>query len=224
VDAYVDWSGVRERVAVAAKRGAVGLHSRFEPTLTAGEIAEVEAQYGITLPEEYRLFLAEVGAGGPGPALKLTTLSRIDGRWGWVWDTVGHDYPWLLDPSGAFVEDDEWIDVQRQALRAVGHEPTIRDDEYDYWHDYQAAFGEYRAGELWELHRGQGAVHISDNGCGATSYLIVVGPRRGELRFRDCGFNTAYEPEETIDGHRYDFYTWYMAWLEQHEARVGIRR
>ncbi|MGW3917117.1 SMI1/KNR4 family protein, partial [Streptomyces sp. NPDC005070] len=54
----------------------------FEPVLTPAEIAEVEAQYGVALPEDYRTFLAEVGAGGPGPALELTSLRRIDGRWG----------------------------------------------------------------------------------------------------------------------------------------------
>nr|WP_240510013.1 SMI1/KNR4 family protein [Streptomyces malaysiense] len=35
--------------------------------MTAAEIAEVEARYGVELPKEYRTFLAEVGAGGPGP-------------------------------------------------------------------------------------------------------------------------------------------------------------
>lgn len=57
-----------------------------------------------------------------------------------------------------------------------------------------------------------------------TSYLIVVGPHRGELRFRDSAENPPFEPLETADGRRHDFYSWYMEWLEQHELRVGIDR
>lgn len=92
VNTQVDWSGVRERVIAVeeAERRARGREpSRcptFEPVLTPAEIAEVEARFGVTLPDEYRTFLAEVGAGGPGPALHLTSLCRIDGTWGWLWD------------------------------------------------------------------------------------------------------------------------------------------
>ncbi|WP_437074397.1 SMI1/KNR4 family protein [Streptomyces sp. enrichment culture] len=46
----------------------------FEPVLTPGQIAEVEAQFGVVLPEEYRSFLAELGAGDPGPDRRLTSL------------------------------------------------------------------------------------------------------------------------------------------------------
>ncbi|WP_280691835.1 MULTISPECIES: SMI1/KNR4 family protein [unclassified Kitasatospora] len=107
MNTQVDWSGVRERVIAMeeAERRARGREpSRcptFEPVLTPAEIAEVEARFGVTLPDEYRTFLAEVGAGGPGPALHLTSLCRIDGTWGWLWDG---GYHWLLDPSGPFVE------------------------------------------------------------------------------------------------------------------------
>lgn len=86
------WSGVRDRV-IAMKQAQQRTSGRpplryriFEPVLTAEEVAEVEAHYGVTLPEDYRTFLMEVGAGGPGPALELSTLKRINGTRGWVWD------------------------------------------------------------------------------------------------------------------------------------------
>jgi hypothetical protein len=221
VDALVDWSGVRDRVAAAVSRGAPGLHAHFEPVLTADEVAEVEAQCGVVLPEEYRSFLLEVGSGGPGPALELTTLSRIDGQWGWLWDTVGPDHPWRLDASGAFIENEQWLEEQQRFLRMAGHEAAAPDDEHGYLRDFKVAFGAYRGEELWHLHRERGAILISDNGCGMTSYLILVGPHRGELRFRDCAENPPYEPLETADGRRHNFYSWYMEWLEQHELRVS---
>ena len=77
------------------------------------EIAEVEAQCGVALPLEYRTFLAEVGAGGPGPGA-VTPLRRIE---------------------------EKWVDQQIATLRAAGHEPTTRDDEDDYFYAYLEVFG-----------------------------------------------------------------------------------
>jgi hypothetical protein len=191
----------------------------FEPVLTAEEVAEVETQYGVTLPEDYRTFLMEVGSGGPGPALELTTLKRINGTWGWVWD---HDEknPWLLDPSGPFVETDQWADQQLATLRAAGHEPARRNDEFDYFDDYVAVFGD-QGEEAWHLERGRGAIHISDNGCGMTGWLVIVGPHRGEVRDRDCATNPPFDPYLDATGDRHTFGTWYLQWLEQHEAEYS---
>ena len=80
--------------------------------LSSAEIAEVEAQYGVVLPHEYRTFLAEVGAGGPGPGIELTTLRRVDGSWAWDCDSI----PWPLDSSRPFVESEDWADQQRATM------------------------------------------------------------------------------------------------------------
>ncbi|MFE7045881.1 SMI1/KNR4 family protein [Streptomyces atratus] len=205
---------------VEAERRARGWRSSqypiFEPVLTAAEIAEVEAQYGVELPDEYRTFLAEVGAGGPGPALELTSLRRVDGKWGWVWDEGD---PLLLDPSGPFVETEEWADQQIATLNAAGYESTTRDDDDDYLDDYRVVFGD-AGDEVWHEERVRGAIHISDNGCGMTSWLIVVGPRRGELRDRDCATNPPFEPYVDVRGNRHTFHTWYLEWLEQREREA----
>ncbi|MEU4302907.1 SMI1/KNR4 family protein [Kitasatospora aureofaciens] len=218
MNTHVDWSGVRERVIAVeeAERRARGReplsYSLFEPVLTPAEIAEAEAQFGVALPEEYRTFLAEVGAGGPGPG-HLSSLCRIDGNWGWL----DEGYHWLLDPSGPFVETEGWAEQQRATLRAAGYEPATQDEDTDYLDDYYKVFGD--AGEeAWHLERGRGAVIISDNGCGMTGWLIIVGPHRGELRDRDCATNPPYEPYLDANGNRHSFHTWYLEWLEQRES------
>jgi hypothetical protein len=117
MNAQMHWSAVRDRVMAVTEaecraRGRAPLgQPLFESVLTTDEIAEVEAQYGVPLPDEYRSFLAEVGAGGPGPALALMSLRRVNGTWGWVWDDDEND-PWTLDPSGPFIESSEWADHQ----------------------------------------------------------------------------------------------------------------
>ncbi|MEH0421207.1 SMI1/KNR4 family protein [Streptomyces sp. B21-083] len=55
----------------------------MEDRLTQGELAELEAQTGVRLPEEYRTFLLHVGAGGAGPAYGLFPVRRVQGRWRW---------------------------------------------------------------------------------------------------------------------------------------------
>ncbi|MFH7340902.1 SMI1/KNR4 family protein [Streptomyces hygroscopicus] len=224
VNTRVQWPGVRERVIAVeeAERRARGRgpsrRPTFEPALTPAAIAEVEAHFGVPLPDEYRTFLTEVGAGGPGPAFDLTSLRRIDGKWGWVWEN-DEDHPWLLDPSGPFVETEDWTDQQIATLRAAGYEPTPRDEDDDYLDDYRKVFGD--AGEdLWFLERGRGAIPISDNGCGMTSWLIVVGPHRGELRDRDCAVNPPFEPCTDTNGSPHTFRSWYLEGLEQRERQL----
>ncbi|MEU9979443.1 SMI1/KNR4 family protein [Streptomyces sp. NPDC051014] len=224
MNTQVQWSGICERVIAVeeAERRASGQgpspYPTFEPVLTPAEIAEVEAQFGVALPEEYRTFLAEVGAGGPGPALHLTSLRRIDGRWGWVWDG-DEDRPWLLESSGPFVEAEDWAAQQLATLRSAGYEPTSRDEDDDYLDDYRKVFGE-AGDEVWDRERGRGAIHISDNGCGMTGWLIAVGPHRGELRDRDCGVNPPFTPYIDANGNPHTFRSWYLDWLEQREREA----
>ncbi|MFD8396322.1 SMI1/KNR4 family protein [Streptomyces sp. NPDC059680] len=222
VNTRVHWSGVRERVIAVeeAERRARGRgpsrYPTFEPVLTPAAIAEVEAQFGVALPHGYRTFLAEVGAGGPGPAFELTSLRRIDGKWGWVWEN-DEDHPWVLDPSGPFVETEDWADQQIATLRAAGYDPTTRDEDDDYLDDYRKVFGD-AGDDVWFLERGRGAIPISDNGCGMSGWLVIVGPHGGELRDRDCAVNPPFEPYVDANGNHHTFRSWYLEWLEQRET------
>ncbi len=129
VNTHAHWPGVRERVIAVEETSVEPVavvrleYPTLEPVLTPAEIAEVEAQFGVALPDEYRTFLADVGAGGPGPAFELTSLRRIDGQWGWVWEN-NKDHPLALDPSGPFVETEDWAAQQMATLRAARYEPA----------------------------------------------------------------------------------------------------
>ncbi|MDW6058250.1 SMI1/KNR4 family protein [Streptomyces sp. FXJ1.4098] len=72
------WAGVRERVLALRKAprwwavfGADfpdhGHNFELLPVLTEEQLGAVERRLGTELPEEYRTFLLEVGAGGAGP-------------------------------------------------------------------------------------------------------------------------------------------------------------
>lgn len=219
----MDWSGVKARViAVERARGSWRIQREvFERTLTLEEIAEVESEIGVALPEEYAAFLVEVGSGGPGPEIELTTLCRSEGRWAWIWSTSGS---WLTtDARGPFLENHEWIGHQIATLEAAGFEPTVRDVEDDYIGDYMKAFGEHDGYSLFCEQRFCGTIHISDNGCAMTSWLVTAGPHHGEIWFSDEGLNSPLEQLVDANGRPHSFYTWYIDWLERQEASVGIR-
>jgi hypothetical protein len=214
-----DWRGVRDRV-IAAERARGRMPPIFHPVLASNQIGEVEVQIGVELPEAYAAFLAEVGSGGPGPECALTTLCKVDGRWAWVWED---DTILATDARGPFLENEEWIGHQIVTLRAAGHEPTVRDEDEDYCADYLRAFGDDEGFRLFHEQRLCGSIHISDNGCGMTSWLVMTGPHRGEIWFRDAAPNAPFEPLLDAGGRPHNFYTWYLDWLERKEASVGLR-
>ena len=81
--------------------------------------------------------------------------------------------------SGPFLENEEWIGHQLATLRAAGHQPTVRDEDEDHCADYLKAFGEYDGYQLFNEQRLCGSIYISDNGCGMTSWLVMVGASSG---------------------------------------------
>lgn len=57
----------QHRVFGARRVGNYGHQYRERPVLSADAVADLEADYGVTLPAELRAFLQTVHSGGPGP-------------------------------------------------------------------------------------------------------------------------------------------------------------
>ena len=118
----------------------------------------------------------------------------------------------------------EWASAQVATLRAAGHEPGARDEEDDYREDYKKAFGPDAGAEAFQVQSARGMIYLSDNGCGTTSWLVLTGPHRGEVRDRECAVNPPYEPAIDAEGNRHTFRTWYLEWLERREAQADPQR
>jgi len=214
----VDWADVGHRVrrlrgSPGADRvfGAAGGHG-FEllPPLTSAEVAGAEAQLGISLPADYRAFLLGAGAGGAGPYYGLFPLVRdAAGAWGWrALDIAETDLTRLAEPF------DPGPRLEAMAHLWASAPPYVTG----------AGGAEYRAwSRAWEETLDDprlttGAIGLCHEGCAYVDWLVVSGPRRGEIWFDGRPADGPVEPRLDEAGQPVTFAGWYLQWLSEAEA------
>ncbi|MEV8452508.1 SMI1/KNR4 family protein [Streptomyces sp. NPDC052095] len=214
------WTDVRRRVeAVGAGPsggevfGARGHEWILQDPLSRGELAELETQTGVRLPEEYRAFLLHVGAGGAGPGYGLFPVRREQGRWRWEGD--GADLPdlsRLAEPFPGRGPGPELLDP------LLSERPE--EEDFDDIEDFDEAFEEWE--QRWEAvmfadERTVGAIVVSHLGCAQREWLVVSGSHRGTIwsdrRVDDLGL----APVLDADGAPVTFAHWYTGWLREAE-------
>ncbi|WP_324789612.1 SMI1/KNR4 family protein [Streptomyces sp. H51] len=214
------WAGVRERVAAvgaAAARGevfgAVGHEWVLEEPLAPAELAELETQTGVRLPEEYRDFLLHVGAGGAGPAYGVFPVRRVRGRWRWEGD--GADLADLGRLAEPFPEHGPDPELLKSLLSQCPEEEDFTDiEDFD---EAMEAWDERWSAVLFAPERTAGAVAICHLGCAQREWLIVSGTRRGTI-WSDCRVDDVdLAPLLDEDGTPLTFARWYLRWLEECE-------
>ncbi|MER5930954.1 SMI1/KNR4 family protein [Streptomyces sp. NPDC002054] len=207
------WDGVRERVLALREAprwqsvfGAEGGH-RFEllPVLTEEELRAVERWLGAELPEEYRTFLLQVGAGGAGPHYKLFPMVPPGP------DTPPADGHCTVPfrPEGT----DEFHAHDAEEPRPEDH----ADDEA-----FAAAYA------AWDARRDEladalceGTILLDHQGCAYYTLLVVTGPGRGTVweDVRAVGEGVAPVRLVGIEGP-VSFAQWYLNWL-RHAERIA---
>ncbi len=219
----IDWSEVGARLRRLATepmpaRPVFGTGShRFglEPPLSAAEVAAVEHQFGVALPEEYRDFLLQVGAGGAGPAYGAVALRH--GRAGWTW----------ADSEAAITRLDQ---LHRpfavQPAPPPGYDDLLASEPaedafaaHDLYYDAYQKWANTCARILREdPTRDIGAACLSTVGCAQYTWLVVSGPAAGQM-WQDARCDDFEMAPETNDaGDVLTFGTWYLDWLAKAEA------
>lgn len=191
-----------ERCRNAIKRpnvfGADSHEFKLNPPLHESDIVQFESEHRIRLPEDYRLFLSEIGNGGAGPYYGVFKLGEMDDgfkhkRWKVNDGFVG-------DLSKPFPNSDTWNDLPLF--------PDEQDDEDAYAAELDAFDETY-----WDTRNVNGAIPICHQGCAYRNWLIIVGPEAGnvweDLRVDHKGLM----PVESKRGHRAGFLEWYNDWL-----------
>lgn len=214
------WADVRQRVEAAGAGpasskvfGALGHKWVLEDPLTQGELAELEAQIGVRLPEEYRGFLLHVGAGGAGPAYGLFPVRRVQGRWRWEGD--GADLADLSRLAEPFPDQGPDPDLVNDVLAQRPEEEDF--DDIEDFDDAIEAWDERWEAVMFAPERTAGAIVISHLGCAQREWLIISGSHRGTI-WSDCRVDDVdLAPLLHEDGTPVRFARWYTDWLEKAE-------
>lgn len=181
-------------------------NGRLGRVLSEDEVVAFEREYGITLPEEYRTFLLEVGDGGLGPGGGLCPLAEAAEQS----PTRDLDQPFpfcyrLCEEERARFGEDLRSHSWQEALalaerRGQGAPRNRREIEY------------YQPGVLYLA---------TPNEPWASVYLVVTGEDRGltwGYGHIECGWvpetQTWAEDEEGIDKPPRGFFRWYEDWLD----------
>lgn len=191
--------------------GAIGHRYRFRPPLEERELLEFERRQEIRLPEGYRAFLRELGNGGPGPFYGIHPLGLFDGG--------RDDQPWEADPMAAGRLDRPFPLREAWNLPAERLTPPAglgRGEALDRWFE---AFDE----EYWRPDRLNGAFPICHHGCALRTYLVVTGPERGNVWFDRRADYEGMEPHVDHEGRHLEFLEWYVRWLDESLASLGVR-
>lgn len=215
-----NWAGVRQRVETVGARptgrgvfGASGHEWTLEDPLSPGELGELEAQLGVRLPEEYRAFLLQVGAGGAGPAYGLFAVRRAQDRWRWEGDGADLTDPArLAEPFPDGGPDRTALD-QHLALRPEEEDfdgTEGFDDAIEAWHKQRQAL-------MFAPERTAGAIVISHLGCALRELLIISGSHRGTIWSDNRADDADLAPLLDGEGTPVTFARWYTEWLEQAE-------
>lgn len=189
----LDPKDVRDRLARIAKARREDL--RLRPVLAERTVRAYERRHGVTLPDEYRHFVTMVGDGGAGPNYGLFRLRDVFEA-GWLGrgdpaKPFRHRRAWNLPAAAAIVRAHG--DAKRFAKAAARWTPK---EERRYW------------SELWL----DGAVPISDHGCGYLDWLVVNGPGYGTVWYDGREGHLGITPL-TRDGAPVTFSDWYASWL-----------
>jgi hypothetical protein len=217
------WAGVRERVRSLAEAdprpkvfGADDHGFRLARVLSAEELADLESLVGARLPEEYRDFLLQVGAGGAGPAYGVYPVERGERGWQWTGDWAAlADEARLAEPFPVAGPDPEVMEV------LLGQCPQEEDfaDVAEFDSAYEA-WDERWAEVMWDPDRTVGAVVLCDLGCGRRQWLVVSGSEAGRIWSDDRIDGVGLAPLLDEAGRPVTFARWYLDWLDRAEQQV----
>jgi SMI1 / KNR4 family (SUKH-1) len=177
------------------------------PVLSEEELVAFERKHRITLPEEYRAFLLEVGNGGLGPGDGLRTLDEAARRS----PTPDLDKPFPFSFRLYREDRDRFLEYSRtHSLKEViafakerrGGAPPHQGPEMEY----------AQPGVLYLA---------SPDDPWAPVYLVITGEDRGLMWMygMGCGWNpeapTSEEDEKQLDNPPRSFFRWYEDWLDE---------
>lgn len=172
---------------------------QLNPPLTEDALVEVEAANGFTVPEQYRRFLLNAGNGGAGPYGGILSLEESLGRWKYTLKT--DELKPVLSGECPLEADVKARDVL--PFDVDNHEALIDDEASGYYQKLQDAMVQTAR----RLQRG--TLAICDYGGGDSFFLVLKGPRIGEV------WGDNMDNYGGLFSLEVDFDRWYENWLNR---------
>lgn len=168
------------------------------------EIVEAfEVEHGITLPEDYRGFITEIGNGGAGPFYGLFPFGHDD------------DGPWRVgvlvgDVGQPFPHTDSWnLGDEFWANEPDPPEGTSEEEEDRLMEEWDKVL----EANYWNPAVVNGAIPICHIGCALRQWLVVHGEQQGFVWTDYRADHGGLHPLKDSTGKQMTFTDWYLTWL-----------
>ena len=170
----------------------------FNPVLTENEITSFEKKHNLTLAEEYRLFIKEIGNGGAGPFYGLLSLEDNEDQ------SVNLDFDFPFDAENP-LSLDKYAEYNEKIAGA--YEANNMDEEQ--------ALTDLKDSLIEEEYQNaiKGITFLCHEGCCMFNVLILKGKDKGTVwwfNFSDeVGVLPIIHKEKSVS-----FLDWYEIWLD----------
>jgi len=181
--------------------GADSHKYNLNPVLSEDEVSAFEQRHNIHLPEEYRLFITQIGDGGAGPFYGLLSLYNNG-------DGSGEDD--LQTPFPFSAEYPFNLDALFHNLRILYNDPNDPNNE----NAILAQFNKKIVSESYSKVN-RGVTYICHEGCGMYSVLVANGAEYGNVWFVDITNGLgAFPISDPATRKPVGFFRWYELWLD----------
>ena len=174
-----------------------------------------ERQHGIALPDDYKLFITEIGDGGAGPYYGVFPFGLHDDC---------HDYcTWergylVGDFSKPFPHANAWNLPDSFWANQPDPPPGTSLEEEDR---LMEAWDKELEEKYWNPSLVNGAIPICHLGCALRQWLVVNGEQKGHVWHDDRADYKGLYPAKDKAGSTMTFSEWYMSWLTGALREVG---
>ncbi|PVD51273.1 SMI1/KNR4 family protein [Terrimonas sp.] len=191
--------------------GSLKHRYHLNPPISSEKIEKFELRNKISLPNDYKEFLINVGNGGAGPFYGLEPLENA------LFEDLDYKDPMsLLDPSNLFLHTEPWN---------LNFKPTL--DEKENIEEYELQLQEFE--EIYfDSKQLNGVIAICNYGCGISLNLVVNGKEYGNIWTNDRVNNNGIHPSYELGNKgKITFLNWYELWLnnslDKIETTASIR-
>jgi hypothetical protein len=199
--AYLDRRDPKRRIFGASEH-----QYKLNPPLPVIDIEAFEARSGISLPEDYRFFITQIGNGGAGPSYGLLPYGKDDDDRAWEGGGL------VGDLSKPFPHKTAWNQPDSFWSGAPNPPPGTSQEEEDGLYE---AWDKVMEEHYWNPRIMNGAIPICHIGCALRQWLVINGDQRGFVWDDHRADDAGIEPVIDSAGKPVTFAHWYMSWLEE---------